>query len=192
MSLMGVNMCNLAIFSTADDKIVRSILSCRNNRVKTKLIITNVPDSPVAEVAKKYNIKYGCFDHRDYKDRVSHEKDIVRFLRKEKIGLIIFAHYMRLVTKYFVDHFRYKIINVHPSLLPNFKGANGYRDAFDAGVEKSGCTIHYVDEGLDTGDIILQKEISRFRNDTFDSFKDRVHEAECEAIQMFVASYSAS
>ena len=185
---MGVNMCNLAIFSTADDKIVRSILSCRNNRVKTKLIITNVPDSPVAEVAKKYNIKYRCFDHRDYKDRVSHEKDIVRFLKKEKINLVIFAHYMRLVTKYFVGRFKDKIVNVHPSLLPDFKGADGYRYAFEAGVKESGCTIHYVDEGLDTGEIILQKAVPRLEEDDFHSFKSRVHEAECDAIHSFVES----
>ena len=72
--------------------------------------------------------------------------------------------------------------------LPNFKGADGYREAFLAGVEKSGCTIHYVDEGLDTGDIILQKSVNRLENDTFDSFKSKVHEAECGAIRTFVES----
>lgn len=181
-------MCNMAIFSTNDDRIVRAILNTEKKKAKIKLIITNKPDSPVIEVAKRYDIKYKCFDHKEYKDRVSHEKDIIRFLRKEKIGLIIFAHYTRLVTKYFVDHFRNKIINVHPSLLPDFKGANGYRDAFDAGVEKSGCTIHYVDEGLDTGEIILQKSVDCFKNDSFDSFKNRVHRVECIAIQTVVQS----
>ncbi len=100
--------------------------------------------------------------------------------------MIIFAHYMRLITKYFVDRFRNKIINIHPSLLPDFKGANGYKDAFEAGVAKSGCTLHYVDEGLDTGEIILQKEVPRLKNDDFTSFRNRVHDIECLAIQMFV------
>ena len=181
-----VSICNLAIFSTNDAKLVQFILISKNNKLKPKVIITNNPDSPVIEVAKRHNINYKIFDHREYNDRVSHEKDIVRFLLMEKINLIIFAHYSRLVTKYFVDKFRNKIINVHPSLLPNFKGANGYKDAFEAGVEKSGCTLHYVDEGLDTGKIILQNEVSRLANDKFNLFKERVHNIECEAVQTLV------
>ncbi|MBU0629205.1 MAG: phosphoribosylglycinamide formyltransferase [Nanoarchaeota archaeon] len=184
-------MCNLAIFSTYDAKLVKSILSCKNNKVKIKLVITNKPDSSVIEIAKKYGIKYKYFDHTEYKNRVSHEKDIVRFLKKEKIDLVIFAHYMRLITKYFVDRFKNKIINVHPSLLPNFKGADGYKAAYDSGVEKSGCTIHYIDEGLDTGEIILQKEVHRFQSDDFYTFKDRIHDAECSAIQEFIRSMAA-
>ena len=180
-------MCNIAIFSTSDDRLVSSILECKS-KARIKAIITNKPDSPVIHVAKRHNIKWKCFDPKEYKDRVSHEKDIVRFLKEESIEMIIFAHYMRLVTKYFVDNFRNKIINVHPSLLPHFKGANGYKDAFDAGVEKSGCTIHYVDEGLDTGEIILQKSVNCFKNDSFDSFKNRVHRVECIAIQTVVQS----
>ena len=72
--------------------------------------------------------------------------------------------------------------------LPDFKGADGYREAFLAGVEKSGCTIHYVDEGLDTGKVLLQKSVPRLINDTFESFKSRVYEAECGAIRTFVES----
>jgi phosphoribosylglycinamide formyltransferase 1 len=181
-------MCRLAIFTTDDDKIVRTILGCKNEKIKPWVVVTNKPDAAVESVAERYGIKYMCFDYRHYSDRVAHEKDIVRYLRKEGISLIIFAHYMRLITKYFVDRFRDKIINVHPSLLPDFKGANGYRDAFDAGVEKSGCTIHYVDEGLDTGDVILQREVLRFEDDDFHTFRTRVHDIECCAIRAFVQS----
>ena len=147
-----------------------------------------MPNSPLIDVAKRFDIKYRCFDQRDYGDRVSHEKDIVRFLKKEGINLIIFAHYMRLITKYFVDRFRNKIINVHPSLLPDFRGANGYLDAFQAGVKESGCTIHYVDEGLDTGEIIMQQEVPRFPDDDFETFRDRVHEAERSTIRKVIQS----
>ena len=66
------------------------------------------------------------------------------------------------------------------------EGADGYTDAFEAGVSKSGCTLHYVDEGLDTGEIILQKEVARLENDDFDSFKTRVHDTECNAIETFM------
>ena len=181
-------MCKTAIFSTSNDKLVDSILSCEYNKVKTKVIITNKPDSPVFEVAKKHNIKCKCFDHRDYEDRISHEYAIISFLRQEGIKLVVFAHYMRLVTKFFVDHFINRIINIHPSLLPAFKGANSYKDAFNAGVNKSGCTIHYVDEGLDTGEVILQKEVPCFETDTFESFRERVEDVECEAIRSVLQS----
>ena len=104
-------MCNLAIFSTSDATLVRAIINCKNKKLKPKVIISNKPDSSLIHVAERYNIKYRCFDHREYPNRKSHEKDIVRFLLKEKIDLIIFAHYMRLITKYFVDRFRNRIIN---------------------------------------------------------------------------------
>jgi len=181
-------MCKTAIFSTCDDKLVNSILSNEYNKVKTKLIITNKPDSPVIDVAKRHNIKWKCFNHKDYPDRLSHEEAIVDFLKSERIHLVVFAHYMRLITKYFVDNYRNRIINIHPSLLPAFKGASGYRDAFDAGVSKSGCTIHYVDEGLDTGDVILQKAVPRLCTDNFDSFRSRIHDMECLAIQSVLQS----
>ena len=179
---------NLAIFSTDDIELVRTILNCKNNKLITKVIVTNKPNSPLIDLAKKHNLNYKCFNPKDFPDRVSHEKDIVRFLKKEKIDLIIFAHYMRLITQYFVKRFKNKIINVHPSLLPNFKGSNCYLDAFEAGVKESGCTLHYVDKGLDTGEIILQKKVRRLEDDDFYSFKNRVHEIECKAIQTFVNS----
>lgn len=184
-------MYNLAVFSTSDGRLVSSILNCKNKKVKIGAVITNIPNSPVIEAAKRYNLKYKCFDDREYRDRVSHEKDIIRFLKKDGIDLIIFAHYKRIVTKYFIDRFRNRIINIHPSLLPDFKGDNGYKDAFEAGVNKSGCTIHYIDEGLDTGKIILQKEVSRLPDDSFNLFKERVHGTECDAIQSFISSLSA-
>ncbi len=70
--------------------------------------------------------------------------------------------------------------------MPDFKGANGYRDAFEAGVPKSDCTLHYVDEGLDTGEIIPQEEVPRLGNDDFNSFKTRVYDTECNAIETFM------
>jgi len=181
-------MCRTAIFSTNDARLVESILSTQNNGTKISTIITNNPESLVIDVAKRHNIKWKCFDHHQYPSRIEHEQAIVSYLKEQKTDLIVFAHYMRLITKYFVDKYRNKIINIHPSLLPAFKGANSYRDAFDAGVSTSGCTIHYVDEGLDTGDIIIQKSVPREQNDTFETFCNRVHSIECETIKSVLQS----
>ena len=183
-----VFICNLAIFSTRNDRLVSSILNCRHKKVKIAAVITNLPNSPVIDAAKRCNVEYKCFDHMEYPDRISHEKDIVRYLLHKNIDFIIFAHYMRIVTKYFLDRFKDKIINIHPSLLPDFKGANGYKDAFEAGANKSGCTIHFVDEGLDTGKIILQKEVPRLENDSFYLFRSRIHDAECESVKSVLES----
>lgn len=183
-----VFICNLAIFSTSDERLVKSILNSKNKKAMVKIVITNLPNSPVIEAAKRCNAEYKCFDHREYPDRISHEKDIVRYLLHKKIGIIIFAHYMRLVTKYFINRFRGKIINVHPSLLPHFKGINPVKEAYEAGISESGCTLHYVNDGLDTGKIILQKEVPRLENDSFNSFRNRVHDAECESVRIVLES----
>ena len=184
-------MHNIALFSTKDDRLVKSILNCKNKKVKIKAVITNLPNSPVIEAAKRCDVEYKCFDHREYPERISHEKDIVRYLLHKKINLIIFAHYNRIITRYFIERFRDKIINIHPSLLPDFKGANSLKDAFKAGVNESGCTIHYINKGLDTGRVILQKSVALSRNDSFNSFKNRMHEAECSAIQEAIEALAA-
>lgn len=184
-------MCRTAIFSTSDSRLVNAILNKPYPNIKIHCIVTNKADSPVVDLAKRHNIKYACLDQRKYSSRLEHEQAILNFLMQENIHFCIFAHYMRLITKYFVDQFPNRIINIHPSLLPEFKGAKGYQDAFNAGVSVSGCTIHYVDEGLDTGDVILQKSVPRFLNDNFETFRNRVHQMECEAIQTVLQSVEA-
>lgn len=181
-------MHNLAIFSTRNCRLVSSILNYKNKKVKIKAVITHLPNSPVIEIAKRCGVEYKCFDHREYPSRISHEKDIVRYLLHKKVDLIIFAHYMRLVTKYFVNRFRGKIINIHPSLLPHFKGINPVKEAYESGISESGCTLHYVSEGLDTGKIILQKEVSRLPDDSFYLFRSRIHDAECEGVKTVIES----
>ena len=176
-------MCRTAIFSTADSRLVSAILSKSYPNIEIHCIITNKPDSQVIDIARRHNLKWACFDQTKYSNRIDHEQAVLSFLKKENVKFCIFAHYMRLITKYFVDRYPNRIINIHPSLLPAFKGAKGYQDAFNAGVSTSGCTIHYVDEGLDTGDIILQRSVPRLQDDTFEAFQARVHGVECEAIQ---------
>lgn len=181
-------MCKAAIFSSNDAELVESIIAYNHNKLKIGAIVTNMPDSAVIAVANRHGIKCKCFDHRKYPSRISHEQAVVSFLKANNIQLMVFAHYMRLITKFFVDQYRNRIINIHPSLLPAFKGAKGYQDAYNAGVSTSGCTIHYVDEGLDTGDIILQRSVPRYEDDTFEAFQNRVHGVECEAINTVLES----
>jgi phosphoribosylglycinamide formyltransferase-1 len=102
---------------------------------------------------------------------------------------IILAGYMRLLTSSFLQHFQYQVINIHPSLLPEFPGAHAYEQAFEAKVSHSGCTIHLVDEGMDTGKIIAQKIIPLYENDTLNDFKSRGLKVENEFYPQVLAEF---
>lgn len=178
-------MLSLAIFSTSDDGLVKAILNSESKRAKIKVIVTNAPNSPVIETAKRYSIKCACFDHRNYKDRISHEKDIIAFLRKEKINLIIFAHYNRLVTNYFIKKYRNRIINVR---LHSISSAQERFDVLNDSAETGAYAIHYLREAHDSGEALMQESITRLQSDTSASFKNRLQEAERAAIKKVIAS----
>lgn len=107
-----------------------------------------------------------------------HEDIILNILKDLNIDWIFLAGYMRILSEDFVEKYPNKIINIHPSLLPFFPGKNSYEDAFEAKLPKSGITIHYVDEGVDSGEIIIQESFERLEEDTIEDFKARGLEVE--------------
>lgn len=115
---------------------------------------------------------------RNGRSRVEHDAEIISELRKRGVELVCLAGYMRLLTPSFVQAFPNKIINIHPSLLPAFPGLDAQRHAFDAGVNITGCTVHFVDELLDHGEVILQREVERLHDDTVESLSARILEQE--------------
>jgi len=141
--------------------------------------------------AKKHKIPSYFVDPKG-KSREEHEKEIAKILNKDNAELIILAGYMRLLSPWIIKKYKNKIINIHPSLLPAFPGADGYGDAWSYGVKVSGCTVHFVDEGCDTGLIILQK-INLIKDvDTLESFKERGLKLEHEALPEAIKLYSKS
>ncbi len=106
--------------------------------------------------------------------RHQHELMIDETLHNYQVELIILSGYMRLLSKDFIDKWQGQIINIHPSLLPDFPGANAHRDVISAGVKKSGCTVHYVDSGMDTGEIIAQCEVDVLPEDTEETLSNKV------------------
>jgi len=115
---------------------------------------------------------------RKGRNRAEHDAEIISELRNRGVELICLAGYMRLLSPDFVQAFPNKIINIHPSLLPAFPGLDAQKQAFDAGVEVTGCTVHFVDELLDHGPIILQREVPRLPDDTVESLSARILEQE--------------
>jgi len=110
--------------------------------------------------------------------RISHELEIEQALLEYEVELVILSGYMRLLSPQFVARWEGKILNIHPSLLPDFPGAHAHRDVIASGVDKSGCTVHYVDAGMDTGDIIAQCEVEVFPEDTEETLAARVKQFE--------------
>jgi len=125
---------------------------------------------------------------RNGRPRVEHDAEIIGELRKRGVDLVCLAGYMRLLSPPFIQAFPGRIVNIHPSLLPAFPGLDAQRQAFEAGVRVTGCTVHYVDEHLDNGPAILQCEVERFDDDTVETLSARILEQEhmlyVEAIKM--------
>ena len=120
----------------------------------------------------------------------AYDREIVAQLQKRQVELVILAGFMRLLSSYFVQAFSGRIMNIHPSLLPAFPGLDGVKQALAYGVKVSGCTVHFVDEGLDTGAVILQEAVNVYDSDTEDSLHQRIHKVEHRlyprAVQLFI------
>ncbi|MDP2653720.1 MAG: phosphoribosylglycinamide formyltransferase [Candidatus Omnitrophota bacterium] len=140
--------------------------------------------------AEAAGIKTKVFSAKDYTNRQSVDRDMIICLKEEGIDFIVLAGYMRLLTPYFIKHYPQKILNVHPSLLPSFKGIVGIKDAFTYGVKITGVTIHYVDDKMDHGPIIAQETVRVAEDDTLETLTEKVHRTEHrvypKAIALFV------
>ncbi len=145
---------------------------------KIVLVFSNNKNAYALKRAELKGIKNVCFSLEDFKSRQLYEKEILKLLENEKIELIVLAGYMLLVGNVILDKYKYKILNIHPALLPSFKGTSGIKDAFDYGVKVTGVTVHFVDEGLDTGPIILQEAVYIDENDTIETLEEKIHKVE--------------
>lgn len=150
------------------------------------VVISNRPDAAGIEFARAKNIDAHVIDHRAYGSREEHETEVLRRLDDYAPSFICLAGYMRRLTPSFVNAYRNRIINIHPSLLPSFPGIDAHEQAIAHGVKVTGCTVHFVDDGVDTGPIIVQKAIDVRSDDTAGSLSERMlpleHAAYVEAL----------
>jgi phosphoribosylglycinamide formyltransferase-1 len=185
-------MLNIAVFISGSGTNLQSIIdSIEGGKVDAKIqvVISNEPDAFGIERANKHGIPAIVVNHRDFKSREDFEKAIIEALGGYPINLICLAGFMRVLTPHFLRQYPKKVINIHPAILPSFAGTQGQQDAIDYGVKFSGCTIHFVDEGVDTGPIIIQAVVPVFPGDTVDDLKKRIlsqeHKIYPQAIQFF-------
>ena len=143
-----------------------------------EFVFSDHRDAYVLERADKLGVKIYAFELREFDSKVAYEQAIVDLLEAHQIDLVCLAGYMKIVGPTLLAAYEGRIINIHPAYLPEFPGAHGIEDAWQAGVSESGVTIHWVDSGVDTGKIIQQVRVPRLAEDTLESFEERIHAAE--------------
>ena len=156
---------------------------------RISIVISDNQDAFALKRAEQHNIETQYINFRKFKDREDYDKEIIKFLKEKKVELVVLAGYMRILTQYFINAYKDKIINIHPALLPSFSGLHAQRQAVECGAKVSGCTVHFVDEGVDSGPIILQKAVEVKDDDTEESLAERIlkeeHQIYPRAIQLF-------
>lgn len=159
---------------------VNLVEQSKNSNYRVIALMVDNPDAYAIESAKKLDIPYYVVMRQIDESKARHEEKIRSYLETIPFDFIALAGYMRILSPEFVKKYNKRVINIHPSLLPAFKGANAIQDAFNYGVRVSGVTIHYVDAGIDTGKIIEQEIVYIDDDETLDSFKDKIRELEHE------------
>lgn len=151
-------------------------------------VISNRPDAPGIARARDYGYAAHVIDHKAFSNRAAHEEHVMRVLDEANPDFIALAGYMRLLGASFVERYRNRIINIHPSLLPSFPGVDAQAQAVAYGVKVSGCTVHFVDEHLDAGPILIQKTVPVLDGDTAETLSARIlgeeHRAYVEALHL--------
>jgi len=155
------------------------------------VLISDKPDAPALDIARRFGIEAVVVAASDYPTREAHEDAVAKVLETHAIGLICLAGYMRLLSPGFIRRFPRRILNIHPALLPAFPGLHAQRQALAHGAKVSGVTIHFVDEGCDTGPIVLQAAVDVKETDTEQTLSDRIlkeeHRLYPEAVRLFCA-----
>ncbi|MDR3238022.1 MAG: phosphoribosylglycinamide formyltransferase, partial [Spirochaetia bacterium] len=170
-------------FSAAAEKI-------KSGYIKARLgILVSDNDAPALRKAESFGMKSFLVNPKDYSSKQDYEDEMIRLFREHKSSLIVAAGYMRILSPRFVRAFQNRIINVHPSLLPAFPGREAQRQALDYGVKVTGCTTHFIDEGTDTGPIIMQSAIPLLQSDNIASISKKIraeeHKILSESIKLF-------
>ena len=172
--LIGINKINIAVFISGSGSNFKNLISNslkKKSNYKIQLVISNKTNAKGLKYAKKFKIKKKIINYFNIKKA---EKNILLELQKNKIDLVCLAGFMKILSNNFIKKFNGKIINIHPSLLPKYKGLNTHQRAIDNKEKYAGCTVHYVNSRLDSGKIILQKRVRILKTDCSNTLKKRI------------------
>ena len=182
----------LGILGSGKGSNCRAILeSIRSGTLsaEARLVISDVLDAPILEIAREFSVPNAYLPPGQFRTRLEPnvEAQLIRMLRDAEVELVVLAGFMRVLKAPTLEAFPRRIINIHPSLLPKFPGLEAWKQALEAKETVTGCTVHYVDDKIDHGDIIAQREVLILPNDTTESLHARIQVAEYELYPAVIA-----
>ena len=171
--------------------IIKSIKNKQLN-AEIKILIVNNPNCLAIKKAIKYKIPYVIINHRDCTSRFEHDMLIKKKLEELSVELVVMAGWMRIVGEEIINMFKNRLINIHPSILPSFKGVDAIQQALDKEVTITGCTVHYVQKEVDSGSIIIQAAVPIKEQDTKDTLKKRIQKMEHLILPLAIAKVASN
>ena len=172
----------IAVFASGSgsnfEAIVEAVINKKIKNAEITLLLTDKENIYALERAKKYNIKTVTHIAKNFETKKHYEKEVLKTLKEEKIDFIVLAGYMLLIGETLLNVYEGKIINIHPSILPAFKGKDAIKMALDYGVKYTGVSIHWVDSGMDTGKIIDQEVVKIDDNENYETLAQKIHKVE--------------
>ena len=170
-------MLNIAVFASGRGTNFQSIIDAVKNgeiAAEIKVLISDNQDAGALKRAEREDVENIHIDPDHFENSEKYEKEIIKILEAAGVELVVLAGYMRILSPYFVKRYKNKVINIHPSLLPAFKGLDAQKQAVEYGVKYSGCTVHFVDQGMDTGPIIKQAVVAVEADDSAEDLAARI------------------
>ena len=178
IKLIGGKKLYTAVFISGKGSNLKNLIKFslkKNSPIEIKFVISNNKNAKGLNFSKKYKIESRIFK---YSNKQNTENQILKHLKKREIKLICLAGFMKILSKNFIRNFQGKILNIHPSLLPKYKGLNTHKRAIENNEQYSGCTVHLVNSRLDSGKIILQQKVKIYKKDTSKTLKKKIQKNE--------------
>jgi len=155
-----------------------------------RVVISNNPEAYALKRAENHGLPTVVLDHHDFPKREDFDRKLVKVLEGYSVELVVLAGFMRVLTPVFLRAFPGRVMNIHPALLPAFPGTHGQKQAWEYGVKFTGCTVHFVDEGVDTGPIIIQAVVPVYDDDTVETLSARILKKEHQIYPRAIALYA--
>ncbi|MDD3089704.1 MAG: phosphoribosylglycinamide formyltransferase [Candidatus Omnitrophica bacterium] len=184
---------NIAVFVSGNGSNLQALIDAEKQghlgSGRLALVVSDKPGAYALKRAEKQGIRTFVLERTGFKSREEYDRAVDAELEKDKIELVVLAGFLRILSDFFVDKYAGRLLNVHPALLPSFKGLHGVKDAFEHGVKITGVTVHFVSRELDSGPVIFQKSVKVQEKDTPESLEKKIHRVEHklypEAVRLF-------
>ena len=163
-------------------------------KAKVKAVLSDISDAPILKIAESFSVPTKLMGLSTNNSKISSDdaKQLIEMINEFNATIVVLAGFMKILPINFIEFFQGRIVNIHPSLLPSFKGLHAIKRAYERGVKISGCTVHWVSEGIDEGKIIAQSPVRIFETDTLESFTQKIHAAEHYLLPTVIAELSNS